>query len=316
MQSHITVMLHEAVDMLNIAPEGVYVDVTLGAGGHTNEIRRKLGTQGKLLSMDADPSAIEDYVATFGKASNQELVVANFKNFASTLTTHNFHIVDGILADLGWRTDQFTDGGKGFSFLSDDPLYMTYGDPQDYAFTAADVVNEWAEEDIANVIFAYGEERASRKIAKAIVESRKTAPFSTAKQLAEVVAGVVRKNPRIKIHPATRTFQALRIVVNDELGVLEQFIDQAFNQLNVGGRLAIITFHSLEDRIVKHRFRSFKEAGSGVLVSKKPMLPTQEEIRENPRSRSAKLRVIERHDTSQRKSNKYSTTTDVGDWPL
>ena len=207
---------------------------------------------------------------------------------------HTLTNIRGILADLGWRMEQFAEGGKGFSFQINEPLYMTYGDPSTYPFTAFDVVNDWKEEDIANVIYAYGEERQARKIAKAIVITREESPITSSGQLAEIISKTIKKNPKIRIHPATKTFQALRIVVNDELDVVERFIDEAFSLLVPQGRLAIITFHSLEDRVVKHRFRSLKNEGQAVLVTKKPITASAEELRNNPRARSAKLRIIEK----------------------
>lgn len=309
MDRHITVMLHEAVDSLNVTPDGVYVDATLGRGGHTDLLLSRLSESGTLLSLDADPTAIDAYKDEHEVSKKHQLVHANFKELANTLSSHNFHTVDGILADLGWRTEQFTQGGRGFSFNSEEPLYMTYGQPEDYPFTAKDVVNEWAEEDIANVIFAYGEERAARRIAKAIVERRTESPIETASDLAALVAETVKKNPRSRLHPATKTFQALRIVVNDELDVLESFIDQAIAHLRPGGRLAIITFHSLEDRIVKHKFRAYATQGQVALVNKKPMVPSDEEVKENPRARSAKLRVLEKHESTN--STKETTLRDT-----
>jgi len=190
--------------------------------------------------------------------------------------------------------EQFAQGGKGFSFQVSEPLYMTYGNPADYAFTAHDVVNDWKEEDRANVIYAYGEERQARKIAKAIVEARAEATIVSSGQLAEIITKVIKKNPRVRIHPATKTFQALRIVVNDELDVVETFIAEAFSLLEPQGRLAIITFHSLEDRVVKHRFRSLRDNGQGLLVTKKPVIASVDELTNNPRARSAKLRIIEK----------------------
>lgn len=305
MSSHITVLLKEAVDALHVAPQGVYVDATLGAGGHTREILKRLGADGTLVSFDADPTAIESFVESDTKARHI-LKQANFKNLDQMLSSVGVNKVDGILADLGWRTEQFTEGNRGFSFANDEPLLMTYGDPKDYAFTAADIVNDWKEEDIANVIYAYGEERAARKIAKAIVSARTTASLVTAKQLATVIETVVRRRPGTKIHPATKTFQALRIAVNDELDVLETFIDHAFHRLSSGGYLAIISFHSLEDRIVKHRFRSLGTEQHAVLVYKKPLVPSPEETKANPRARSAKLRVLQKHDTTKDQSNSIS----------
>jgi 16S rRNA (cytosine1402-N4)-methyltransferase len=203
--------------------------------------------------------------------------------------------VDAILADLGWRTDQFTDGGKGFSFNAEEPLLMTYGDPDKYIFTAHDIVNSWEEENIADVLYGYAEERHSRRIAKAIVEARNKSEIKTANQLAKIINDAVPgfyKSGRI--HPATKTFQALRIAVNDEFGTLEKFISSALDSLTEDGVLAIISFHSLEDRIIKLRFREAVKTGNYILVNKKPVSASREELLQNPRARSAKLRVIKK----------------------
>ena len=189
--------------------------------------------------------------------------------------------------------EQFADGKKGFSFLHDGPLHMTFGNPDDYPFTAADIVNEWEEQTIANILFGYAEERYARRIAKAIVTARREHPIMTTLELVQVVEGALPKAARhAKLHPATKTFQALRMAVNDELTVLERFIKDGFDLLTPGGKLAIITFHSIEDRVVKHSFRELKEAKLATLTPKKPIVPAREELQTNPRARSAKLRII------------------------
>lgn len=296
MQTHQTVLLTEAVEALNVQPNGVYIDATLGSGGHTRAILEKLTEDNTLLSLDADQTALDTVTKTGFPATEARIILthANFKDIVTVTEEQELTDIAGVLADLGWRMEQFSGSGKGFSFQVDEPLYMTYGDPESYSFTAIDVVNDWDEQDIANVLFGYGEERASRRIAKAIVTARRDAPIVSTMQLAQVIEQVIPRTGRAKIHPATKTFQALRIVVNDELSVLETFIDEAFSILRPGGRLAIITFHSLEDRIVKHRFRAIAADAAGLLVHKKPIVPTREEIINNPRARSAKLRTIEK----------------------
>lgn len=296
MNLHHTVLRTEAVGALNIKGQGTYIDATLGSGGHSAEIISHLGRSNTFLGLDADQTAIDAFIKKGIPKPEATIVLecANFKDIATVVKKHELTNVLGILADLGWRMEQFAHGGKGFSFQVNEPLYMTYGNPSDYAFTAHDVVNDWKEEDIANVIYAYGEERQSRKIAKAIVEARAKTPIISSGQLAEIISQVIRKNPRVRIHPATKTFQALRIVVNDELGVVETFIDEAFSLLESQGRLAIITFHSLEDRVVKHRFRSLKNDGQALLVTKKPITASAVELKDNPRARSAKLRILEK----------------------
>lgn len=292
---HITVLRDEAVAALQIQRDSVIVDATLGAGGHASEILKQLGKEGIYIGLDADPSAIAEAKVLLSGEAVIHLVHRNFSQLPAVLQELQIEAVDGILADLGWRSEQFTQEGKGFSFNDTKGLLMTYGAPEDHLFTASDIVNGWDEEDIANVIYGYGEERYARRIAKAIVLARKETAIANAVQLAEIVSQAVpAMYRRGKINPATKTFQALRIAVNDEFLVLEQFIARAWSALASGGRLAIITFHSLEDRIVKHSFRSLAQDQQGILVTKKPLLPTTEEIITNPRARSAKLRVIEK----------------------
>ncbi len=292
---HITVLQTEAIDALALKSNSVVVDATYGGGGHANLICKQLGAKGTYIGIDADKTAfvnnplklkVKDIPTT-------HLINNNFSNLEEVLSSLHIEKVDAILADLGWRTDQFTDGGKGFSFQADEPLLMTFGEVENYLFTAYDIVNGWAEEDIANVIFGYGDERYSRRIARAIVLARKNQAISTASELAEIVSSAIPRKPFKKgIHPATKTFQALRIAVNDELKVLETFIEKASNFLALDGRLAIISFHSIEDRIVKLKFRELIETGQFTLVNKKPITASDEELEENPRARSAKLRII------------------------
>ena len=293
---HITVLLSEAVDALELTESSVVVDATFGSGGHAREILKRLGPDGVYIGIDADASAfvvareeIESHKAT------THLVVDNFRSLSEILDSLKIEKVDAILADLGWRSEQFTEGHRGFSFHENDPLVMTYGDPALYTFTAYDIVNFWDENNIADVIYGYGEERGSRRIARAIVEAREEKEIETAAELAAIVKEALPArltNPRI--HPATKTFQALRIAVNDELGALETLLLDGFTRLHDGGRMAIITFHSIEDRVVKRIFKTFTDEGSAEKVTKKPMVPTREEIVSNPRARSAKLRVIEK----------------------
>lgn len=295
-KTHITVLTEEAVDALAITHDATVVDATLGAGGHTRRIIEKLGTTGTLIGIDADQSAID---ALAGLAAEHRgvvtLTVGNFRNIDSILDGLSIQDVDAILADLGWRMEQFSGNGRGFSFRIDEPLIMTYGDPAQYSFVARDIVNEWAESDIANVLMGYGEERYARRIARAIIERRAKEPIMTTSALVDVIRSAVPGFYRNgKIHPATRTFQALRIAVNDEFDALETFIKKSILRLRSGGRLAIITFHSLEDRIVKHAFRSFAHDQGGIVITKKPITASKEELQVNPRARSAKLRVFEK----------------------
>ena len=289
---HITVLKEEAVSALNLSEGEVVVDATLGAGGHSEAIVSKLGKNGTLIALDADPTAIEVAKDRLQAFKNIEFVNKNFRDIDEVLGERK---VDAILADLGWRIEQFAGlaGEKGFSFIKDEPLLMTYGDPQDYPFTAQDIVNEWSLESVRNVLKGYGEERFAHRIAEAIVRVREETPITTSVQLAEVVRSAVPGFYRHgRTDAATKTFQALRIAVNDELGILEEFIDKSVAHLVSGGRLVIITFHSLEDRIVKRLFRDMAKEEVGVLGVKKPIIPTDDELQHNPRARSAKLRIF------------------------
>lgn len=294
---HVTVLKTEAVDALNLKSDSVVVDCTFGAGGHAREILEHLGKDGTYVGIDADSSAfteevlaeLEQYPATVHP------VVDNFRNIGDVLQSLGIEEVDAILADFGWRTDQFMAGNKGFSFTDESLPLMTYGDPSQYTFTAHEIINEWDEENIADIIYGYGEERGSRRIAKAIVEAREHAEITTSAELAQIVTDALPAFLQKKrIHPATKTFQALRIAVNDELKAIEALILNGFDHLKVGGRMSLITFHSLEDRLVKQQFASYVRDQHGELVFKKPLQPTPEEINHNPRARSAKLRAIEK----------------------
>jgi 16S rRNA (cytosine1402-N4)-methyltransferase len=297
MKSHITVLKEEAVKHLSLTPKSTVIDATFGSGGHAALILSILKQQGTYFGLDADPDAIEAGKESLGvHEATVHLVNENFRNITEVANTLGITHVDAILADLGWRMEQFSGSGKGFSFLVDEPLIMTYGNKENYLFTARDIVNSWDEEHISDVLRGYGEERFSGRIARAIVEARSIKPIETSTQLAAVIENVVPAfYRRGRINPATKTFQALRIAVNDELGALKAFIDGAYELLEDGGRMAVITFHSIEDRIVKQRFREIEHDHGGVRITKKPIVPTKEALADNPRARSAKLRVLEKH---------------------
>lgn len=294
--NHITVLKKEAVALLQLQPQSVVVDATYGAGGHAEEICQTLDATGTYIGFDADKTAfVDSFLHSKNNGPKFHLINENFAKLEDVLSSLHIEKVNAILADLGWRTDQFESGGKGFSFNSDDPLQMTYGDNDEYLFNAFDIVNSWAEEDIANVIYGYGEERYSRRIAKLIVERRRQAKILTAKALADIVKEAVPASYRNgKTHPATKTFQALRIAVNDELQVLDTFIKVAAESLDRYGVLAIISFHSLEDRQVKQAFRTLITTEKYAHLQKKPIVASREELLNNPRARSAKLRAIQR----------------------
>ena len=296
---HVTVLKQKAIEMLNLSSGSVVVDCTLGSGGHAKEILSQLSAEGTYIGIDADPTAI---AAISEELSSYEatvhLVNDNFRNLKKVLETLSISSVDAVLADLGWRMEQF-DGSaglpRGFSFNVEEPLEMTFGNPSDYPFTAADIVNDWEEEDIANVIYGYGQDRFARRIARAIVKERAVEPIKTSTQLGEIVrAAAPAAVRRGRTHPATKTFQALRIAVNDEFDTLNDLLLDGFTSLNSGGRMVIISFHSLEDRMVKETFKTYTRDQIGTLVHKKPLVPEQEELQANPRSRSAKLRTIEK----------------------
>jgi len=291
-EKHETVLLREAVDALVVEPTDTIVDATFGSGGHAVQILDQLSDQGHYIGIDVDETALGHPV---NDLTNATLVHGNFRDLQMILGSLEVKKVDGILADLGWRMEQFSGNGKGFSFRIDEPLLMTLGEPDQYLFTARDIVNDWEEASIADVIYGYGEDRFARRIADAIVKARVDTPIETSVQLEEIIfAAVPAAAKHGRIHPATKTFQALRIAVNDELGVLEAFITESIDALDSGGRLAIITFHSLEDRVVKHRFREAATAEIGTVITKRPIGPSPEELETNPRARSAKLRIFEK----------------------
>lgn len=298
---HIPVLLHEIVRDL-IPPQRssnpIYVDGTLGGAGHAQAIAEAL--QGKLtiVGFDRDPQAITRAQTKLEKVSSKLILVQeNYRNIDKVLAEHDIDNVDMILLDLGISSDELDESGRGFSFKRDEPLLMTLGDPATYAFTAKDIVNSWKEEDIANVIFGYGEERWARRIARGILEYRTKKSIETTHELVEIIRHSVPATYRFKkTHPATKTFQALRIATNDELESLKEGLEKGYAHLREGGRMAVISFHSLEDRIVKHFMRSREKEGAR-LISRRAVEPHPQEIAENPRSRSAKLRVIEKHTT-------------------
>lgn len=292
---HQTVLLHEAIQELEISPDDIVVDATLGAAGHAKRIAEKLGPKGTLIGIDADSAAVERAKKALEhfNTTRIRLIEGNFRNLEALLHTEGINTIDKAIFDLGWSGYQLA-AGRGFSFQSDEPLLMTYSESV-APFTARDVVNSWSEEDIANVLYGWGEERYARRIARKILEARKTRSIETSAQLAALVKDAVPRFYRIgKLHPATKTFQALRIAVNDEIGALREGISAAWKMLSPRGRIAVITFHSIEDREVKRLFREWAAEGSGTRITKKPIVPANEELRLNPRARSAKLRVIER----------------------
>jgi 16S rRNA (cytosine1402-N4)-methyltransferase len=295
MKTHITVFEKEAVEALAIKASSIIVDATLGSSGHAIKIVNKLGKNGIFIGIDADSTAIDFGKKNLTSKAKLYFVHDNFQNISSIIKQIHSTKVDGILADLGWRMDQFSGSGKGFSFLVDEPLIMTFGDPSTYVCTARDIVNEWSENDIFNVLKGYGEERFAKRITHAIVHARVKKPIETTFDLVRIISDAVPKlYQKGRIHPATRSFQGLRIAVNDELSVLETFIKASIDHLQSHGRLVIITFHSIEDRIVKYLFQNYARDHVGYVLTKKPIIPSSDEVTHNPRSRSAKMRIFEK----------------------
>jgi 16S rRNA (cytosine1402-N4)-methyltransferase len=288
MQRHIPVLPEEVLRFLDPKPGGRFIDATLGAGGHARSILERVLPGGGLLGIDRDEAALElarTELEPF--APLVEFAHANFRDIAAVAAERGFTEADGVLADIGISSMLVDDPSRGFSFMREGPLDMRMDRTQE--LTAADVVNTYRENDIADILFQYGEERRSRKIARSIVHSR---PMQSTTDLSRAVERVLGGPRYGQIHPATRTFQALRIYVNDELGSLETFLDSAPAVLRPGGRLVVITFHSLEDRIVKNKFRA--PAVQGKALTKKVVIAGEEEARRNPRARSAKLRAWEK----------------------
>lgn len=294
--SHESVFLREAVEGLAIEPSDTLVDATLGGAGHFKAMHEKLGTEGFLIGIDADEAALvraQAYLTTAGEGPKTELVLGNFRNLDAVLDAAQVKQIDGILFDLGWSSFHLA-SGRGFSFQADEPLLMTYGNPLQ-GTTAADLVNKASEEAISDMIFSLGEERFARQIARGIVAARDVKPITMTSELVEIVkASTPAWYHHRRINPATKTFQALRIAVNDELGAIRSGISSALAHLSEGGRLVVITFHSIEDRIVKHMLRDAAHEGQGILVTRKPVVPSVEECVKNPRARSAKLRIFEK----------------------
>ena len=305
---HRSVLLWECIDALHIKPDGIYLDGTLGGAGHSSEIVKRL-TTGRHIGVDRDAVALEAAAQRLAPWMDRvSLVHDNFANIASILDSLGLERIDGMLFDLGVSSPQLDDGSRGFSYMADAPLDMRMN--REDRLTAYDVVNTWPREELRRILFEYGEERYAPLIAAAIERKRAQAPIETTLELVDVIRSAMPAQAlREKQHPAKRSFQAIRIAVNDELGSVERMLEAAIDRLNPGGRLAVITFHSLEDRIVKN---AMQRASKGCtcppefpvcvcgnkpkvkVLTKKPIVSSDEELQENPRARSAKLRVAER----------------------
>ncbi len=309
MFNHTTVLLKETVDGLNIRPDGIYVDCTLGGAGHSEYLVSQLSDEGRLICFDQDQTAIDHAKERLAPYLNRVTFVhSNFRNIQQELNALGITSVDGILYDLGVSSPQLDNAERGFSYHQDAPLDMRMD--QTAPLTAFHVVNEWAYEDLVRIFYRYGEEKFSKQVARKIEAAREEAPINTTGELVELIKeGIPAAARRKGGHPAKRVFQAIRIAVNDELGAAEDSLQQALDLIHVGGRVSVITFHSLEDRLCKVLFKeksSLPDLPPGLpvipdylqpdfkLVTRKPILPSEEELEENNRSRSAKLRVIER----------------------
>lgn len=314
--SHRSVLLNETVNSLNVKPGGIYVDATLGGGGHSYEICKRLMHQGRLIGIDQDADAIA--AASDRLSEFQDIVTivrSNYENIETILREQNADLVDGIMLDLGVSSYQLDDAARGFTYRDEKaPLDMRMDVRQE--LTAAEIVNTWPEEQIKKILWDYGEERFAGNIARNICKTRAERPLTTAGDLLAILrSSIPAKSQQTGGHPGKRTFQALRIACNRELEVLENSIDAMIRHLRPQGRLSIITFHSLEDRIVKSAFRTNERPcicppyfpvcvcgriSKGIVITKKPILPSDEEMEENSRSKSAKLRVFERSDEDQK----------------
>lgn len=304
--SHVSVMLEESINGLNIKPDGIYVDGTAGGAGHSCEIAKHLNENGLLIALDRDPDAVIAASERLSVYKNAKVIRSNYSQLREVLDSLGIDKVDGVLMDLGVSSHQLDTGSRGFSYHVDAPLDMRMS--QD-GMSAADVVNSYSEKELAKIIFEFGEEKFSRQIAANIVKARELSPVKTTLELAKIIKNSVPQKVRRDKNPCKKTFQAIRIAVNGELEHLSKGIDDAFYSLKSGGRLAVITFHSLEDRLVKQRFAGWCRGCTcppdfpqcicgnkpqGKLVNRKPIEAEKEELEKNNRSRSAKLRIIER----------------------
>jgi len=290
---HKTVFPITAIECLRVREGAVVVDATFGNGGHAKLIADVIGPSGTLIVFDQDADAITRAEKLREVLPNIQIVQSNFRYLGEQLQEIGHHEVDAILFDIGFSQNQLDESGRGFSFKKDEPLDMRM-DPH-AELTAATIINTYPEKELADLIYTFGEERRSRRIARNIVKQRDRKPIHTTGELAELLQKMASPKARFgRIHPATRTFQALRIAVNDELECLKEGLAQAHAQLKEGGRCAVISFHSLEDRIVKHLFRDWAKEGMVTVLTKKPLRVSDDERRDNPRSRSAKMRVIEK----------------------
>ncbi|MEI6042684.1 MAG: 16S rRNA (cytosine(1402)-N(4))-methyltransferase RsmH [bacterium] len=315
---HIPVLLQSVLEQLDLKKGQVFIDCNLGDGGHSEQIAKQLDGDVTIVGFDLDHDAIDRAASNFEIAfkdlknrPNIILINDNFRNLKKALDDKGIETADAILYDLGLSSYELEQSGRGFSFKKDEPLLMTFANggehPEsqqskkmildkeaDTSFNAEDIINDWDEENIKTIIESYGEDKFAYKIARGIVNARALERITTTSRLAEIIKASVPSFARhAKTHPATKTFQALRIAINDELNALTETLPQAIDKLKPDGKLVVISYHSLEDRIVKTAFKKFEEDGLGKIITKRPIVPAEEETDENPRSRSAKLRVFQ-----------------------
>ncbi|MTK12477.1 MAG: 16S rRNA (cytosine(1402)-N(4))-methyltransferase RsmH [Clostridiaceae bacterium] len=304
---HVSVLLEETIEALNIKEDGIYVDCTLGGGGHSFEILKRLSSKGRLIGIDQDTCALEAAQERLKEFDNVTYVHSNFYNIDEVLKDLGIEKIDGIMMDLGVSSYQLDEGERGFSYMKDAPLDMRMN--RDDTLSAYDVVNSYSEQDISRIIKEYGEDKFAKRIAKFIVQRRERENIKTTGELVEIIREAIPAKFQKEGHPAKRTFQAIRIEVNRELQILNKAVEDSVEHLNKGGRIAVITFHSLEDRIIKTKFKQLENPCTCPsdfpicvcgkkpyikIITKKPIEPSEEEMNVNSRSKSAKLRVSER----------------------
>ena len=296
---HAPVLLKEVIEYLKPEPGDIILDATIDGGGHAEAIMQKIGKTGTLIGIDQDAVILENLKSQISNLKNNVILInGNFRNLDELLKNNNIEKIDGAIFDLGTSMLQLEESGRGFTFQKNEPLLMTYkSDINSTDLIAQDIVNKWSEKDIADILYKYGEERFSRRIAKNIVDIRERKEIKTTFDLSEIirlsVPSFYRNNQRLNC--CTKTFQALRIAVNDELNAIEEGLSRVWKLLSAESRLVVISFHSLEDRIVKNFFKEKSKKEEGLILTKKPIIPSQEEIISNFSSRSAKLRAIEKY---------------------
>ncbi len=297
MSAHISVLMNEVLEGLDIQPNDIIVDGTINGGGHAFAITKQLSDKGTLIGIDQDSTGLS---VSRERLKNVQpvihLVHDNTRHIDTILDNLGIHSYNKLLLDLGWSSNQFENPERGFSFLYDGPLTMSLSDNEDSViFTAYDIINTWSEQSLIDILEGYGEERYAWKITQAIIEHRNRKPIERTLELVDIVARAVpAKYRNAPLHPATKTFQALRIAVNDEMEALREILEKGFERLAPGGRMVIISFHSIEDRIVKNYFKKQKQEGKGEVLTKKPLIASSEELVSNRRARSAKLRILKK----------------------